>query len=184
MPRWNFGQPMTGIVQVAYTSDDIRRDMAIFTRQLGIGPWFLFEDFEFEWCRFRGKDTEIGIHLAMGFSGHMMFELIQQTCTTPSPYRETIAKRGHGFHHLARACPPDQYDAICEGYTEQGFEIALEAAVSVGGRAAYIDTTEELGGMIELIEMTPDVERLFSFMHHESRLWDGSNSVRILQPAR
>ncbi len=182
MPVWNFGQPMNGIVQVAYTTDDIRRDMDRFTRQLGIGPWFLFEGFEFQWCRFRGDETSLGIDLAMGFNGHMMFELIEQTCDSPSPYRETVEKRGHGFHHWARTCPQGEYDSICEAYAADGFELALEAAVTVGGRAAYVDTYDTLGGMIELIEMTPEVEELFAMIHHESRLWDGSDPVRRLGP--
>lgn len=180
MTVWNFGQPLKGIVQVAYTTDDIQHDMASFSKQLGIGPWFLFENFAFEWCRIRGQAAQPKLHLAMGFSGHMMFELIEQTCDTPSPYLETVNKRGHGFHHWGVSCPEGEYETICQDYQQQGFDLALEAAVAVGGRAAYIDTYETMGGMIELIEMTAPTEGLFSLMHHESRLWDGTSPVRVL----
>lgn len=182
MPVWNFGQPLDGIVQIAYTTADIRRDMDRFTRQLGIGPWFLFERFAFDWCRVRGEDTPLELNVALGFNGHMMFELIEQSCGHPSPYRETIERRGHGFHHWGRVCPEDRYDDLCAQYVADGFALALEAEVAVGGRAAYFDTEDTLGGMIELIEVTDRVEDFFARLHHASRLWDGADPIRRLTP--
>jgi hypothetical protein len=112
----------------------------------------------------------------------MMFELIQQHDAQPSVYRETIQQRGYGFHHWAIAAAPERYDAVLAGYRQQGLQLSLEAMVSIGARAAYVDTSAELGGMIEVIEVTPVVEGLFTHIHQTSVGWDGSSPVRTLGP--
>ena len=38
----------SGIVQVAFVVEDIKAAMPFYSRQFGIGPWFLFEHFEFD----------------------------------------------------------------------------------------------------------------------------------------
>ncbi len=180
MPVWNWGQPLNGIIQVAFTVEDIAKSMDTLTKQLNIGPWFLIEHFSFEWLRYRGEPSEIDITIALANSGHMMFELIQQNDAKPSVYKEAIETMGYGFHHWAVAAPSAEYDATLADYQQQGFKLALECAVSVGGRAAYIDTLPGLPGMIELIEVTPSVETLFNHVHQASVGWDGSNPVRSL----
>jgi Glyoxalase/Bleomycin resistance protein/Dioxygenase superfamily len=180
VPVWNWGQPLNGIIQVAFTVENIAESMETFTRQMNIGPWFLIEHFSFDWLRYRGEPSDIDITIALANSGHMMFELIQQNDQKPSVYREAIASRGYGFHHWAVASPAAEYDAELERYRQQGFELALECAVGVGGRAAYVDTFPRLPGMIELIEVTPAVEALFNHIHQASVGWDGTNAVRSL----
>jgi hypothetical protein len=51
----DFGQPVGGIVQIAYVVDDIDRSAAEFTAQLGIGPWFVRGPFVPPSGRLRGR---------------------------------------------------------------------------------------------------------------------------------
>ena len=44
----------------------------------------------------------------------------------------------------------------------------MDALVGVGGRAAYVDTFNDLGGYIEIIEMLPVVESLFNMVYQAS----------------
>lgn len=178
MPLWNFGQPLDGIIQVAFTCEDIHASMERFTRELGIGPWLLIEHFPFQRLEFRGRPYELDLTLALGCSGHTQFELIQQNDERPSVYREVAARRGHGFHHWAVAAEPARYDELIARYRARGFELAMDAVVGVGGRAAYLDTFEALGGYIEVIEVTPGVEGLFNRVYQASVGWDGSEPVR------
>ena len=69
---------------------------------------------------------------------------------------------------------------VLADYQNQGAALALEAAVKVGGRAAYLDFGALLPGMIELIEVTPTVEGLFSHVKQPSIGWDGQSPVRSL----
>jgi hypothetical protein len=50
----------------------------------------------------------------------------------------------------------------------------------MGSRAAYIDTLKTLGGMTEIIEITPPVEEFFGMVQASSQSWDGSDPIRVL----
>ena len=60
--------------------------------------------------------------------------------------------------------------------------MALYGVAGVGARAAYMDTSDVLPGMIELIEMTDQTEAFFTMMKAASENWDGSDPIRVLQP--
>lgn len=182
MPVWNWGQPLNGVMQVAYTVPDIHAAMPVYQKRLNLGPWYVIEHFPFKWLKYRGQPAEIDLTIALANSGSMTFELIQQNDTKPSAYTEVIAKRGYGFHHLAVAAKPEDYDAALAGYVAQGYDLVFEAAVGVGARAAYVDTIGDLGGMIELIEVTPPVEWLFTHVQQASVGWDGRDPIRTLAP--
>ena len=182
MPVWNWGQPLNGIIQVAYIVEDIHAAMNRYGVQLNLGPWFLFEHFQFQWLKYRGKPCDLDLTLALANSGHMMIELIQQNDDQPSVYREIQERRGYGFHHLAIAASAQEYDRTLARYQEQGYAMVLEGAVAIGARAAYFDTSADLGGMIEVIEVTPAVEGLFTHIHTASIGWDGADPIRVLTP--
>ncbi len=175
----SFGQPLGGIMQVAYVVEDIEKAMNHWTKTLGVGPFFLFEHFALEDYRYRGKPSDLDITIAMGFSGSMCFELIFQHSTSPSVYTEVVGRKGYGFHHWAVSTT--SFDADLARYASSGNAEVLYGRVEpVDARAAYVDTMAELGGMIELIEMNPAVEGLFSAVKEPSVNWDGKDPVRIL----
>jgi hypothetical protein len=47
-----------------------------------------------------------------------------------------------------------------------------------GYRVVYMDTTRDLPGMIELMEMMPSLEARYTEMYQASVGWDGSEPVR------
>lgn len=181
MPVWNWGQPINGIIQVAHTTDNIEKSMEEWTSRLHIGPWFLFEHFQFQWLKYRGQPSDLDVTIALANSGGMMFELIQQNDALPSVYREVKEVRGNGFHHWAVAARPEEYESVLDGYVKGGDSLVLEGAVAIGARAAYVDCLKTLGGMIEVIEVTPAVEGLFTMIQQASVGWDGAAPVRVLQ---
>lgn len=174
--QYNFGQPTNGIIQVAYTVADIARAMTDFTRRLNIGPWFLIEHFPARDMRYRDAPTDLDITLAMGFSGQMIFELIQQHNDVPSVYRDVIDKRGFGFHHWGVGTT--NFDQDVKRYVGMGYETAFSAITPVGDRVAYMDATADLPGMVELIEMGDVTEKLFTGFYQASIGWDGNDPVR------
>lgn len=176
----SFGQPLGAVMQVAYVVEDIEKAMAHWTENLGVGPFFLFEHFALDDYRYRGKPSDLDITIALGFSGSMCFELIVQNSKSPSVYSEVVEKRGYGFHHWALST--ENFDADLAKYAAAGNSEVLYGLVPdpVNARAAYVDTMDELGGMIELIEIKPAVEGLFSAVKEPSVNWDGKNPVRML----
>jgi hypothetical protein len=176
MPVFDFGQPEGGVIQTAFITADIHRSMREMSAALGIGPWFLFEDFELQELRYRGAPADFRVTLALGNSGHMQFELIQPLDDKPSVYTEVQRARGWGFHHYGIGV--SDYDAACRRFEAAGHAQALSARVGIGARAAYYDTREALSGMVELIEMTPAVEALWTTIRHASVGWNGKEPVR------
>jgi hypothetical protein len=176
MSLLNFGQPDDGIVQLAYVVENIHRAMDHWLDSLKVGPWFLLEHFSGIDASYRGKPSEADVAIAMSFAGHMMIELIQQHNSAPSVYREAIEKRGYGFHHWGMATK--NFDDDVARYRNRGAEQAFSLRVPTGGRVAYMDTTAQLPGMVELIELGADFEPMFTRFYRASLGWDGKDPVR------
>jgi hypothetical protein len=180
MPIMNFGQPGDGVIQTAFIVEDIREAMSLFTKQLNVGPWFLRERGVFPWQVYKGQPTNVELAIAMGYSGSMQYELIQQLNDTPSVYMDVVRKRGYGLHHFGVGAP--DYAARVQYYRDEGFELHYEAEVVNGNRVAYFDTMHVLPAMIEVIGMTPATEAMFTQYQQASVGWDGSNPVRLRAP--
>lgn len=172
----SFGQPDDGIIQAAYVVEDIHRAMHEWSTRWKVGPWFLLDRFTGVDPIYRGEPSRASIALAMSFAGHMNVELIQPLDWQPSVYRETINKRGYGFHHFGVATR--KFDEDVERYRASGAELAYLLGVPSGGRVAYMDTTASLPGMTELIELGPGFEPVFNRFYQASIGWDGSDPVR------
>lgn len=177
MGTLSFGQPDNGIIQMAYVVPDIRAAMDQWMASLNVGPWFLLEHFSGVDPHYRGQPTTTDVAIAMSFAGHMQIELIQElTPDVPSVYGETIAARGHGFHHFGKATTNFPHDV--ERYEANGFPVAFRLGVPTGGTVAYIDMKGEAPGFIELIEATEGMDQTFGGMFRAAQDWDGRDPVR------
>ena len=180
MPLLNFGQPMGGIIQIAYIVKDIEASMRDFTARLKIGPWFLSGPFVPPEGIYRGNPTKMRLTLAVGFNGHMSFELIEQHDDLPSVYQEVTKARGYGFHHWG--VPTDDLDGDVARYASMDYPAAFSDRSPRGYRVVYVDTSRDLPGMIELMERTPALEARYTEMYLASVGWDGSDPVRVSPP--
>jgi hypothetical protein len=176
MSHLGFGQPQAGVFQMAYVVEDIEASMGQWSEQFGVGPWFLLPHFTGERATYRDQPAEADVALAMSFAGHMLVELIQPNDDKPSVYREAIERRGYGFHHFGVGTL--DYDGDLARHSEQGHALAFEAWVPTGGRVGYVDTTAELPGYLELIEMDAATDAAFTRFYAACLAWDGSDPVR------
>ena len=176
MQMLSFGQPLGSIIQVAYVVENIERSMNEFAERMKVGPWFVSGPFTPTEGLYRGQPTDVRLTLAVGFAGHMSFELIEQHNRAPSVFLEMVKKRGFGFHHWAVAT--DAFDREVEEHRSRGCEAAFTARSARGYRIAYMDTTQDLPGMVELIELTPGLEERYANMYRAALDWDGTNPVR------
>ncbi len=181
MDRFSFGPREKSIIQFAYTVDDIQEGMRRYTDLLQIGPWFLIGPFVPAKGVYRGALTKMRISLAVAFAGQAMVELIEQHDQEPSVYRETLKARGaHGFHHWAIGAR--DFDATKAQYASQGYQEAFSDLSPRGVRVVYLDTSRDLPGMLEIIEMTADVEEQYRRMYQAAQEWDGNYAVHRLEP--
>ncbi len=176
MGQLDFGQPIGGIIQMAYVVADIASAMGQWTADLRVGPWFLLDHFTGVDPVYRGQPCQAGVALAMGYAGHLQIELIQPTDDHPSVYKEHIDARGFGFHHYGLASP--DYAADVARYVARGYELAFEAGVPTGGKVGYLDTHGALPGYLEVIETGAVMEEVFTRFWAASIGWDGSDPVR------
>jgi len=163
-----------GIMQISWIVPDLQAAMREYTERLGIGPWFVSEHFTPEVNLYRGEPNDADISIGMTYSGHMNFELIEQHDDKPSVYRETLLKRGYGFHHWALAS--HDIEADIASYQAKGDAIALDIIIN-GGRVVYADTSGYLDGMTELIEITDGVRSGFGDMFRIAWDWDGQDLI-------
>jgi glyoxalase/bleomycin resistance protein/dioxygenase superfamily protein len=171
-----FGQPIGGIMQIAYVVPDIQAAMARWTADLGVGPWFLLDRFTGDDPIYRGEPCLAGVALAMGFSGHMQYELIEPTDDHPSVYKEHIDAKGYGFHHYGLASVDYAIDKA--RYLAAGYELAFECGVPTGGTVGYLDTNGVLPGYLEVIEVGDVMDEVFTRFWQASIGWDGADPVR------
>ena len=171
-----FGQPLGGICQFAYAVEDIERSAEQFTRELGVGPWFVRGPFQPPEGRYRGEPTGATFTLARGFTGHMMVELVKQHDDIPSVYNENGGFR-YGFHHWATF--PTDFDETLAEHLERGYVEAFYDRLPSGSRVVYVDTKGDLPGMIELVEHTEAQEAVYTKIWRASIDWDGSDFLRM-----
>jgi hypothetical protein len=176
MTKLDFGQPAGAIFQLAYTVPDLDAAIRHHVDLLGIGPWYLVEHFAASEMTYRGEPTSVDYNLALAFTGSAQIELIQQLDDSPSVYRDRIDHAGHGFHHWGIGTLTFD-DEVCR-LEAQGYEVAFSGRAPVGDRFVYFDTTAHLPGMVELIEMNPPTERMFTEWHLASIGWDGTDPIR------
>jgi hypothetical protein len=167
-----WGQELGAISQLAYVVEDIDASIARHIDVFGLGPWFTRPRFQPPAGRYRGQPTSPMFSLARAFSGHTMIELIQQHDDSPSVYNE----RGPGFHHYGIVTAT--FDEDVARYAELGYEEAFADVLPSGSRVIYVDATRDLPGMIELVEHTPEQERVYTEMYEAARDWDGLTPIR------
>jgi Glyoxalase/Bleomycin resistance protein/Dioxygenase superfamily len=165
--------PSVLIRQHAYVVESIERAARSWAGKFGIGPFFCVRHLEFENVLYRGQPTQLDISVALGFSGHLCIEFIEQHNDGPSAYRDVVPKGQSGFHHVL--VYPDHYEAEIRRYEAHGFQEAGSAVLkSTGLRFAYMDTRPELGCMVELA--SKDTPALWAPMIEAARNWDGQSN--------
>jgi len=87
MTLLTIGQPIGGIIQIAYTVADIEAATQSYAQDLRLGPWFLRGPLQARKPVYRGKPQDLRLSIAIAFSRHIMIELIQQHDDQPSVYR-------------------------------------------------------------------------------------------------
>jgi len=168
-------QAYGSIVQIAYVVENIASSARAFSETMGVGPFFLFDPIEIVDPRYKGEPTDMDISLAIGYSGGVSIELIKVNSTGPSVY-ETAGV--NGFHHLA--IMSEIFDEELGRYQQLGYDCVFSGSVAVGARFAYMHTLEALGGMVELIEVTPAVKDFFALLEGEAVGWKGNDHLRTL----
>ena len=164
------------IYQMAYVVPDIRAAVDHWARTTGAGPFFLFENFQFIDPVYLGRPGAPTASLALGYSGDLNIELIEQHDAAPSVYRELIDSDAYGFHHVARLTR--DIDGSIAAAEAEGAPCVFRATFEPATRLAYCDTRARLGCYMEFVEYTEAAEAILAQLRQAARDWDGHDPLR------
>ncbi len=165
-------------VQVAYHVPDPEAAALRFARDYGWGPFYLMRHIPLTWARHRDQPAEFDHSSAYGQAGEVMVELITQHGNAPSALRDLYGPEQTGIHHVA--CFVPQLPTALEEARNRGEAVALEAMTQNGVHFAMVDTSTQLGHMLELYEQTPALADFYAFIRRKAAGWDGSRPLREL----
>lgn len=163
-----------GIFQSGFVVHDWREAANHWSGTMGVGPFFLLDHIEFDWCEYRGNSVELDLSVALGYSGEYQVELIQQHNDVESIYTEFMHEHGPGLQHVGV-----MVDDLDRALDEHGLrsKIVQQGAIP-GARFAYLDTVLHNGSMLELIEAGEEARQGFADMRAAAADWDGSDPIR------
>jgi catechol 2,3-dioxygenase-like lactoylglutathione lyase family enzyme len=171
--------PSVNAVQIAYHVPDPERAAHEFAGKFGWGPFYYFEHIALARCVHRGETASFDHSSAYGQAGGLMIELITQHDDAPSVLRDLYPKDAVGIHHVAHFVA-DLSAALLQ-VQAAGSQVALDACTATGTRFAMIDTTRELGHMIELYEGAGDLIEFYRYIRRAAEGWDGHEPLRRLK---
>ena len=138
------------MVQVGVVVRDIEKTARNFTKIFGVDmPHISLTDTRDKaLTEHKGQPTEARAKLAFIDMGGMQLELIEPD-DHPSTWKEFLDKHGEGIHHIALNVKGMKETVA---YLENNGMPLVQKGEYTGGRYAYIDSSDKLGMIIELLE--------------------------------
>jgi methylmalonyl-CoA epimerase len=143
-----------GIAQVALVIPDLDKAVEHYWNDFGIGPWtfYTYEKPFVKEMTYHGKSADQSFRVALANCGPMRIELIEAK-KGDSVYADFIKKHGYGVQHLGIVVE-DIHAAFAEA-EDAGWKIVQDGSgfgADGDGHYAYLDTEDEIGVTLELIE--------------------------------
>jgi methylmalonyl-CoA/ethylmalonyl-CoA epimerase len=142
-----------GLFQVGIVVRDLDKSMQLYEELLGIGEWADMELSSeiFTTLDYKGKPVANAcFRTGMADVGSMQIELIQPV-EGDLPYSDFLKEHGEGLHHVGHIHVPD-IDAAVRDLEDRGFP-CIFAGSTPGTKFAYVDMSEALGVIVELMEV-------------------------------
>lgn len=175
--RWPEGD--FRLFQLGFVVPDLLESAAHWVRVFGIGPFHVMPRTE-EPCKYRGADSSMEIQVGIAQAGPVQIELIKDHTEGASVYRDLAdihGGKGFGLHQLATVT--SDYDAKTAHYQQLGYTLACELK-GPGQRVAFLDTVEDFGYFIEVIEEKPSFLANVSKISQTCAEWDGTDPIRLM----
>jgi hypothetical protein len=172
-------QPEGSIIELCHVTSDLDAALLHWTRDLGAGPFFVFDVPVLPGQLYYGEPTEVSMRVGFGFSGGVLIELLQQTNDGASPFLDFVRERGEGLHHIM---PRTEFDAGYERLSAAGHKVAYSGTMPSGERFCLFDTQAANGSYVELMELSEAMLGSLALMEKAHLNWDGvTDPVRGMQ---
>jgi len=146
--------PLEGLApfQIAFVIRDLERATRAFDSRLAAGPWrgWIFGP-QGECREYRGRPAGWTLRLAVN-DRSPQYELIEPL-DGPSIHADWLEERGEGFHHVGYVVGSlERTTAEMEAAGHPAIARIHSFGAAGDGAAAYFDTAEALGFLIEAVE--------------------------------
>ena len=158
------------ILELCHVTRDLDAALRHWTRDLGAGPFFVFEVPVLPGQMYYGAPTAVAMRVGFGFSGGVLIELLQQTNDGASPFRDFLDERGDGLHHVMLR---GDFDTGFARLSEAGHRVAYSGTMPSGERFCVFDTRAANGAYVELMELSPAMLGSLARMEQAHLQWDG-----------
>jgi catechol 2,3-dioxygenase-like lactoylglutathione lyase family enzyme len=140
----------TTITQVAIIVRDIEAKAKAWAEVLGMSvpPIVITDPVEQAHTEYHGQSTAARARLVFFRLGQVALELIEPICE-PSTWNDQLAAHGESLHHIAFQIKGMKERVAVLG--EHGIPLVQRGDYR-GGRYVYLDGTERLGAVLELLE--------------------------------
>jgi len=149
-----------------------------WTQTMGIGPFFRMDHLEMKSFTYRGSSSDVDVSIALGNSGDMQIELVQQHNDAPSPYLDFLKTHGPGLQHYS--VWTETYDDDLRRLSKAGRNFMAEGLLGTGTRFGYFEGGADGQPVMEVSELTPATAELFALIRDAAKDWDGQDPVREL----
>lgn len=161
------------IHQLGWVVPDLDAALEHWTGTVGVGPFRRADRLHPDPFHYRGQPTPIELSIAIGYSGALQIELIQQHDGLPSLYNDRPPWPDGGQHHLG--CYVRDFDERYAVWQERGYAAVQEGALAT--RFAYFETDALPGTIMELVELSDPIDAMLTDLRQASAEWDGRSAL-------
>jgi methylmalonyl-CoA/ethylmalonyl-CoA epimerase len=140
----------TTVTQIGLVVADIDKSIDAYCSILGLPRPNVIVTDEYEQAKtsYNGHPTPARAKLAFFDLGQVSLELIEPV-GEPSTWKEALEKNGEGFHHIAFQIKDTA--KVVQNLQSNGVEMVQQGQYT-GGMYTYMDATQKLGLVLELLE--------------------------------
>lgn len=158
----------TSINQIAYVVDNLETSVAWWNDVMGVGPFLSLRGLEFDSSDYRGKSMPIRYSAALAFSGDLIVELIEPS--GPSIFEEYRAAGKTGVQHICVFS--EDFEATVRDVESRGGR-RLQGGQINGGYLGYYEMGGDQGIILEVAQLAPAAQALFSAVRDAAKKWNG-----------
>lgn len=168
------------VCQNGYVVRDIDAALKHWTEVLGVGPFYYIDRVQCDWFTYRGEPSPVEMSIALGNTGDLQIELIQQRNDAPSMYLEFLNAGREGLQHMSYWT--HDYQADYDRAIASGFKVGHEGQIGgPQGRFVYFDTETHPGTVIEMSDISGAKGKFFEHIRNAAIGWDGKDPVRSVR---
>lgn len=162
-------------MQISYVVRDLDAAIAHWTSAMGVGPFFVLDHVAFDENFYRGTPSPVDMGVAIAYSGDIQIELVSPHNDAPSIFRDFLEARGEGQQHVC--VTTDDLARDLKALAADGIQPVQQGRASNGTLFAYVDSDLYAGTMLELVELSPRLEKGFAAMRRAAQDWDGLQAI-------